>query len=77
MWAVKILVVLFSIYSCAKSEGNDYMDHVSEVQEYCEIRENFTTQNSANSVEETMIETYEWKCMMECMATELGIVSAS
>ena len=52
----------------------NFMDHVIEVQTYCENRENVTYDFDSSS-EDTFSETKEWKCMLECVVSELGIVS--
>lgn len=54
----------------------DFMDHVIEIQAFCESKENATVNDDLDSNEDFQ-ESHEWKCTLECVATELGIVSFS
>jgi hypothetical protein len=53
---------------------NEFVEQILEIQSYCEEKENVTEPYDFSS-DEAFPETYEWKCMLECVASNLGVVS--
>lgn len=54
--------------------ANEFVEQIMEIQAYCEEQEN-VTESIDFSAEDAFPETYEWKCMLECVAANIGIVS--
>lgn len=54
--------------------ANEFIDQIMEIQAYCEEQEN-VTESFDFSTDDVFPETYEWKCMLECVAANIGIVS--
>lgn len=71
--------VLFCIVASGHADEDwvDFTDMVMEIQEYCQDRENVTLEFDVSSEEDEInhSDNYEWKCMLECVASELGVVS--
>jgi hypothetical protein len=75
MNVAKCLILCFLVVSVRAQESfQGFMDVVMEIQEFCEERENVTMEFEFSSEELRGSDNREWKCMLECVASELGIV---
>ncbi|KAG5667147.1 hypothetical protein PVAND_015144 [Polypedilum vanderplanki] len=65
----------FAIFTIAiaQEDLHDFTESVMAIQEYCEEKENVTMEFEFSSEEFQEADNHEWKCMLECVATELGI----
>lgn len=54
-----------------------FTGHVKHIQDYCLIKENVTNSGGSSEEEEEEIsdKIHEWHCFLECVASEMGIVS--
>ena len=55
-------------------KANEFVEQIMEIQAYCEEHENVTESFDFSS-DDAFPETYEWKCMLECVASNIGVVS--
>lgn len=69
---VNFLLLLLPAVICTNAQG-DITDPIIAIQDYCHEKENVTIDVDYSS-EDIQPETYEWKCMLECIAEELGVV---
>lgn len=84
---MKVFYLIFFLFSIAFALNSDEVDRyeqmqqfteqVQKIQDYCLVKENITrTGGSSEEQEEEISEkVYEWHCFLECVASEMGIVS--
>jgi PBP/GOBP family len=76
MISLKYLFLLIFLISqtFADAKFEEFLNYAQEVAEFCKEKENFTLEYDY-LLEDTFPDNYELKCLMECVAEELQIVS--
>jgi hypothetical protein len=70
-----LLVVGIVVFVDAQEDFHSFTASVMEIQEYCNEKENVTMEFEFSAEVLHEADNHEWKCMLECVASELGIVS--
>lgn len=79
MKALTFLTFIFVVISAAKAQNrrDQFIGMISAIEQDCLIKENISNYGgSSESIEEEMeMKVREWHCFLECVASDMGIVS--